>query len=112
MKKTHIVWYTVCLICLTFIVGCGSVRHNQMVASERDRYESLWRKCQYEWLMCTTKNGNIIVNAGVIADSLQKAIWNRDGMIDSLKLELKNLNYEFTRHKVCQSNQNTRQKDW
>ena len=100
MSKTHLVWY---VICLTLLLGCGSVRHNQMVASERDRYEDLWRRCQYKWLMCTGEKGNIIVNAGVKADSLQRVIWRRDGVIDSLKLELKYFNCEFT----CR-----RERDW
>ena len=96
MNKTHLVWYA---ICLTLLLSCGSVRHNQMVASERDRYEDLWRQCQYKWLMCATRETNFIVRAGVKADSLQQEIWNRDGMIDSLKLELRNANYEFTYRK-------------
>ncbi len=101
------------VICLTFIVGCGSVRHNQMVASERDRYEDLFRKCQYKWLMCANREANIIVNTGVKEDSLKRVIGDRESTIDSLKLELRNLNYNFTRQKVCQNYQNTRhKKDW
>ncbi len=93
MNKTHLVWYAMCLMLL---LSCGSVRHNQMDASERDRYEDLWRKCQYKWLMCATENGNIIVNAGVKEDSLRRVIGDRESTIDSLKLELRNANYEFT----------------
>ncbi len=87
------------VICLTFIVGCGSVRHNQSL--EITEWEVKWRKTQYKWLKCISEKGNLRVNAGVKQDSLQQEIWNRDGRIDSLNLELRNINYKFTKRKKC-----------
>jgi len=102
MKKTPFVRYTIGLICLTVLLSCGSVRHHKMVTDERDIFEEKWRYCQYKWLMCATENGNIRVNMGIEIDSLKKVIGNRESTIDSLKLELRNTNYEFTE----------RRKDW
>ena len=91
-----IISYILCYVILFVVFSCGSVRHNQRVEYERDQFETKWRKTQYKWLMCITEKTNLHVNTGVKIDSLQKAIWYRDGVIDSLKFQLKILNRKFT----------------
>ena len=59
MSKTHLVWYAICLMLL---LSCGSVRHNQMVALERDDYKA---RLEYQ------------VNKNVILMHLNEALQKR-----------------------------------
>ncbi len=81
------------LICLTFFVGCGSVRHN--LSLEVTECEVKWRKEQRKHIQWMIKEAE----CRVVSDSLEQIIMVQNKTVDSLRFKLKIRNYRFTVHR-------------